>query len=985
MSKIRTLLFKVFLVPMLLCIAYGSAVAQSVSGKITGSDGSPLIGATVVAKGTTVGTFTNDEGEYSLDVPSGVTNLLVSYIGFKTADIAIDGRSTVNITMEEEVSFLDEVVVTGYGTLKGKEVTGSISSVKAKDFNVGNISDPAQLLQGKVAGLTITRPGSDPNGNFSIRLRGLSTIGASTEPLIVIDGVLGGDLNSVAPEDIAAIDVLKDGSAAAIYGTRGASGVILITTKKGVPGSSTVNYSGQFTLENVDRVVDVLDSEAYAAFPGSNDLGGSVDWFDELIQTGTSQIHTLSMSGGNAGTTYRISANFRDVNGIARTTGFQRINGRVNLSQRALNDKLNVTLNLATTTEESSLGFTEAFRYATIFNPTAPFISGSTDPAFARWDGYFQQVLFDFYNPVAIIEQNQRLRETKTLVANIRGDYDLTDDLKFSLFYSQQRSNNIFGEYFDKNSFYVGENRNGLAQQRNDEAADQLFRAELNYDADLGNNTFLKVLGAYEFQDFTFQGFRAQGGDFLTDAFTFNNLSGSADFANGLGTVTSYKNTNRLIAFFGRVNLNVDDKFFATASVRREGSSRFGQDEKWGVFPAISAGIDLVRAAGVSGFDNLKLRAGYGITGSNVGQSYLSLQRFGPTGNFFFNGEFIPSFGPVSNANPDLRWQTKTDFNVGVDFAIGNYALTGSIEYYTTTTEDLILNFNVPVPPNLFATTWLNIGQLDNSGLELALNYALNIGGGNTINFGFNANRFFDTELVSLSDEARGLDFGGQQALANLGSPGQNGTSTILLEEGAPIGQIWTLVTDPNNLVNEDGTWNFLDTDGDGVQDDIKDRDIVGNGLPKYQIGLNTSLTAGNWDASVFFRAVLGHDILNTFRAFYEAPSTISAYNILTTSSDVATLTDQPQLNSFHVEDGDFMRLDNMTVGYTVPNLPGGFSKIRIFANAQNLFTITNYKGVSPEPRLVDSNDGNPLAPGLDRRNTYFSARGFTVGVNLGF
>ncbi|MEM6803245.1 MAG: TonB-dependent receptor, partial [Bacteroidota bacterium] len=542
------------------------------------------------------------------------------------------------------------------------------------------------------------------------------------------------------------------------------------------------------------------------------------------------------------------------------------------------------------------------------------------------------------------------------------------------------------GQYYDKNSFWVGENRNGLARQRNDETQDQLFRAELNFDKDLGNNTYLKLLGAYEYQSFEFSGFNVEGGDFITDAFGFDNLFSSGDFNNGLGTIDSYRNTNLLIAFLARANLNVDDKFFATASVRREGSTRFGEDEKWGIFPAISAGVDLVKAAGVGGFDNLKLRAGYGVTGSNVGGSYFSLRTFEPGQNFFFfDGQYVPAYGPARNPNPTLRWQTKTDFNVGVDFAIGNYALTGSVEYYTTTTEDLILLFNVPVPPNLSNVTWSNIGQLDNSGIELALNYALDIGSGNTINFGFNANRFFDTKLVSLSDEARGLDFGGQQALANLGSPGQNGTSTILLQEGAPIGQIWTLVTDPDNLVNEDGTWNFLDTDGDGVQDDIKDRDIVGNGLPKYQLGLNTTLSAGNWDASVFFRAVLGHDLLNTFRAFYEAPSTISAYNILTSSSEVATLTDQPQLNSFHVEDGDFMRLDNMTIGYTVPNLPGGFSKIRIYANAQNLFTITNYKGVSPEPRLVDSNDGNPLAPGLDRRNTYFSSRGFTVGVNLGF
>lgn len=973
---------------LLVFLLFGNfAIAQTISGTITDAEtGEPLIGASILVTGTSSGTITDFDGNYSLTLPEGAASIEISYTGYSTERLEINGQTTIDVALSPGQA-LEEVVVTGYGTQKAKEVTGSIASIKAADFNKGNVNDPAQLLQGKVAGLTISRPGSDPNGGFSIRLRGLSTIGASTEPLIVIDGVLGGNLNSVDPQDIASIDVLKDGSAAAIYGTRGASGVILITTKRGEAGVSRIDYNGQVTAETVASVVDVLTADEYRAFPGSNDLGGNIDWYDELMQTGVTQIHNLSLSGGSKSTSYRISGNLRDVEGIARTTGFTRINGRVNLQQKALNDRFTATINLATTTEDASLGFNEAFRYATIFNPSAPFVRNEGDPRFDRWDGYFQQVLFDFYNPVAIIEQNRRERETKTLVANLRGEYQLTDDLSVAAFYSQQRSNRFFGEYFDKNSFYTGENRNGLAARSNDEAEDQLFRAEVNYNVDLPGNVNLKALAAYEFQDFQFQGMYAQGGDFLTDAFSYNNLNAAADFNNGLGTVRSYKNTNRLIAFFGRVNLNFDDKFFATASLRREGSSRFGADEKWGLFPAVSAGVDLVRAAGISGFDNLKLRVGYGVTGSNVGESLLSLQRFGPTGNFYFNGTFVPSFGPVSNPNPDLRWQTKTDLNFGVDFAFLDYKVTGSLEYYTSTTKDLILNFNVPVPPNLFPTTWLNIGQLDNSGIELALNYNINLGSGKDLSLGITANRFFDTELVSLSDESRGLDFGGQQELANLGSPGQNGTSTILLEEGQPIGQIWTLVVDENDLLNDDGSWKFLDTDGDGVQDDIKDRAIVGNGLPKYQLGLNTSLSLKNWDFNVFLRGVLGHDLLNTFRAFYEAPSTIAQYNILASSSDVAGLTDQPQLNSFHVEDADFLRLDNMTVGYTLPasSLPGGFRNIRLFATGQNLFTITGYKGVDPEPRLVDTNDGNPLAPGLDRRNTWFLARAFSFGLNVGF
>ena len=976
---------------------WNATVAQNtITGTVTdAASGETLIGANILVVGTSSGTVTDIDGKYSLTVPEGSTQLEISYTGYATQVVDIAGQSIIDVNLSAGAA-LEEIVVTGYGTQKAKEVTGSIASVKAEDFNQGNVNDATQLLQGKVGGLVIARPGSNPNQKFSIRLRGLSTIGASTEPLVVIDGVLGGDLNSIEPQDIASIDVLKDGSASAIYGTRGASGVILITTKKGEAGVATVNYTGQFSVESRDRVVDVLTADEYRNFGGGNDLGASTDWFDEIMQTGISHIHNLSISGGTANTSYRLSGNFRDVEGVARTTGFQRFNLRANVTQKALNDKLTVTANIATSTEDASLGFTEAFRYATIHNPTAPVRFDPSNADFARWDGYQQQVLFDYYNPVAIIEQNSWDREIKTLTANIRADYNLTNDLKVGVFYSSQRSNELDLQYFDKNSFWVGENRNGLAEQVNEEDQDQLFRVEANYSKTFGT-TDLRVLAGYEYQDFEYKGFGMRGGDFLTDAFRYNNFGASNDFANGLGQVGSEQNTHRLISFFGRVNLNFGDKFFATASLRRDGSSRFGDENKWGLFPAISAGIDLTKAAGIRGFDQLKLRAGYGVTGNNVGSSYIALQRFGPTGNFFFNGAFVPSYGPVSNPNQNLQWETKTDINFGLDFALMDYKLTGSLEYYTATTKDGIFEFNVPVPPNLFSRTNLNIGEVNNDGIELTLSYNTSLGNGNTWGISFTGSRWFTPELVSLSDPDTGIEFGGFRDLANLGSPGQNGTPLIRLEEGKPIGQLWGLVID-DNPVGEDGLWNFVDVDGDGVQDDIKDRAVIGNGFPKYNFGINNNFTFGNLDINIFLRGVLGHDLINTFRAFYEAPGQISAYNILATSSDIPNLVDQPQFSSRHVENADFLRLDNMTIGYSLPvdNLPNGFSKIRFFVTAQNLFTITGYTGVSPEPRLVDeaeqglrdnrdqAGDLGALAPGIDRRNTYFTSRVFTFGINLG-
>lgn len=975
---------------MVVFMSTSSFAQRTITGTINDAGtNEALIGANVIVSGTAQGTITDIDGNYSLSVPDGTTSLEISYAGFQTQTVAIGNSNTLNVSLAAG-ELLDEVVVTGYGTQRTKEVTSSIASIKAKDFNQGNITSPTQLLQGKVGGLVISRPGSNPNGDFDIRLRGLSSVGASSSPLIVIDGVLGGDLNAIDPNDIASMDILKDASAAAIYGTRGAAGVILITTKKGTPGSTNVTYNGSVTMDTKDRVTNVLQADAYRSFGGGTDRGASTDWFEEITQTGLTQIHNLSMSGGTTSTTYRISGNYRDATGIARETGFERLNFRGNLTQKAMDDRLTLTANITISDEASKLGWDEAFRYATIHNPTSPIRLNESDAAFGRWDGYQQEVLFDYYNPVAIIEQNPHNSTENNMGANIKGDYALTDDLSVGVFYSRQNKNYVENAYFDKNSFWVGENRNGLARTFNEEEEDQLFRLEANYTTNISNGVEMKLLGGYEYQDFLFQGNFTEAGDFLTDAFTFNNFGAAGDFANGLANVGSYKNTNRLISFFGRANFNINDTYFATASLRRDGSSRFGTENKWGIFPALSAGVDLVKAANISGFNQLKFRVSYGQTGANVDQSLLSLQRFGPSGNFFYNGAFVPSFGPASNPNPDLKWEVKTEYNVGLDFAMNDYNFTGSVEYYNSTTNDGLFTFNVPVPPNLFGRTKLNIGEVTNSGIELALNYNVPLGGDKVWNIAFSGSRWFTPELVSLTDEdsGTGLGEGGFRDGANLGSPGQNGTPLVRLQEGAPLGQLWGLVIDEDNPVNGDGSWNFQDVDGDGVQDDLKDRAVIGNGWPKFNFGLNNSFGFGNIDVNVFFRAVIGHDLINTFRAFYEAPSQISAYNILATSSDISSLVDQPQFSSYHVEDASFVKLDNLTVGYSLPgdSLGAGFTKVRLYVTGQNLITLTGYSGVSPEPRLQDDDsEFGKLAPGIDRRNTYFTARGFTFGVNLGF
>lgn len=970
---------KWLIVILAICFANFAYSQRTISGTITdAASGEPLIGANILVVGTSSGTITDFDGNYTLEIPAGATELEVSYTGYGSQRYTISAGDVLNMTLTPG-ELLEEIIVVGYGTQKSKEVTSAITSIKAEDFNDGNINNATQLLQGKVAGLTISRPGGDPNAGVNIRLRGLSTLGANTQPLVIIDGVLGADLNSVDPNDIASIDVLKDASAAAIYGTRGGSGVILITTKSGEAGSAQVSYDGYITAESVDRYTKTLSADEFRSFAGGpnsdirgTNLGSSTDWFDEITETGLTHVHSLSLSGGSKNTTYRISGNYRNVKGIALNTGFNRLNGRVNLQQKALNDRLKVDFSYTTTSIDAKYGFNDAFRYASIYNPTAPV--RSTDAAFDRYDGYYQQVLFDYYNPVAILEQNTNEGETRNSIASLRGTYSLTDNFNFSLFYSQERKDFQGRQYWDKNSFFVGQDRNGRASQRNDKNKNDLFEATANYDLNLGG-TEVKLLAGYSYQEFLNSGFGADGGNIISDAFGYNNLGAAQDFDNGLGNVFSYKNTDKIIAFFGRANFNINDTYFISMSLRREGSSQFGANNKWGTFPGLSAGVDLVNALEISGFDNLKLRVGYGETGNRPPGSYISLQRFGPGSSFYYNGNYVPSYGPQSNPNPDLKWEVKKDLNIGLDFAFNDFKVTGSVDYFNTATKDLIYNIGVPVPPNLFGSTQLNIGEINNSGLEAVVNVSLIDNGNFSWNTSLNGTYYLASELKEFLEEANGF-----RDIATLGSPGQSDIPLVRVQEGAPLGQLWGIVFEG---ISPEGNWIYSDLNGDGNPGQNDDRAVIGNGLPDFQLGWNNSFKFGKVDFTFFLRGTFGHDIINTYRAFYEAPQSITSYNLPVGVYDVQNLGEAPKFSSYHVEDGSFLKLDNAALGYTFDTGGTAFSKIRAYLTTNNLFTITGYSGVDPEVRLADGNDA--LAPGIDRRNTYFTSRSFAFGVQLGF
>ncbi len=976
-------------------ILFGFAISltfaqeTTVTGSVSSDTEGPIPGVNIVIQGTTQGAVTDVDGNFSITVPGPDAVLVFTSIGYAAQNVTVGNQTSINLTLAEDVMALDEIVVIGYGTQKKKELTSAVSSVKAEEFNKGNVNDPTQLIQGKVAGLSITKPGGNPNQGYTMRLRGMSTIGANTQPLVVIDGVVGGSLDNVDPNDIESMDVLKDGSAAAIYGTRGSSGVIIVTTKKGRRGTAHIDYNGMVTLETVGKYPNVMDRDQWAAMSAETgegtDFGFNTNWFEETTHNAIQQAHNLSLSGGTDKTKYMASFNFRDGDGVAINTGYTQYNGRLNLSQKAINDRLTVDLNVSATQRESQYGFNEAFRYASIYNPTAPV--RSDDPAYQIYDGYFQQVLYDYYNPVALMEQNINEGNDQRINMALKGTFEIIDGLKVDAFYSYQKQNFARGSYRDKNSYGTGMDRNGLARRSYSENSFQLFETTINYLTDISGAS-LQILGGFSHQGFNWQGFSAEGGDFITDAFTYNNLGAAKDFNEGLGDVSSYQNMSTLAAFFARVNLNVTDSWFFMASVRYEGSSRFGEGNKWGVFPAVGGGVDLANVLDIASMDNLKLRASWGLTGNQPPDPYMSLLRLSPSGNFYYNGDFIPGYAPSSNANPDLGWEKKGEFDIGLDFSMLDGKLFGSFDYYTRTTTDLLFEYEVPVPPNLYSTAWMNLGELANSGIELTLTWKAAQSGDFSYSTSITPTYYIKNDLVSLSGSFNGAELSyGVRDLGAMGAPGQSGVPLVRAEEGKPVGQLWahTFVE-----VGPDGDLILRDTNEDGTVDEL-DRSVVGNGLPDVEFGWANSFKYKAFDMNIFFRSVLGHDLNNTYRAFYEVPQMIGSYNLPVTATDMrnaetGTLLNNSSgvLSSHHIEKAGFFALDNMSIGYTFDmSNSSAFRNIRLYLAGNNLFYITSYKGVDPSVRYDDG--GNVLIPGIDRRNTWFRTRSFSLGVNVGF
>ena len=978
-----------FFILMLLVIP--AIAQQQITGKVTHAEsGEPLPGVSIVVKNqTTIGTSSGTDGTYTLeDVPSDAETLIFSFVGMKTQEVMINGRSQINVALEPSMTELQEVVAIGYGTQKKGELTGSISSVSDEEFVEGAVVDAADMIRGKVAGLSITMPSGNPTEEAQIMMRGISSLLGNASPLVLVDGVPG-SLGTIPPEDIESIDVLKGGSATAIYGTRGTNGVVIITTKKGSEGKDpTIEYTGYTSASSIKKKMDFLSAsdlrekwdEGYS-FTGANleDFNNNTDWLDEITRTGISHVHNLTFRGGDKATNLTASVNYRSMQGTFIRSDNEKYTGRIDVNHSMFEGKLKANLGVIASEQKYWTGGdgysfdNYVYRQAIIRNPTEPVKNDQ-----GNW---YERDIYFYDNPVGLLEESEGQNKYRNLRFKGSITYSPMDNLDIEAMYTRKGNSNIRGYYETKN--HVSNTKYGMdgyASRGTDDYVGNYSDITANYSNTFGNHN-LKILAGYNYEDNTYQGYWANNRYFPSDAYTYNNLGIGNGLTEGEADMGSSKSSNKLVAFFSRVTYNYDQKYLLMASVRREGSSRFGEDYKWGYFPGVSLGWRINEEAfmeGVSWVNNLKLRAGFGITGINVGSSYQSLSSLNYQDYFFYNGEWIRELVPARNPNPDLRWEKKEEFNVGADFNLFENRIGGSIDYYSRTTKDALWNYDVPVPPYLYGSIMANVGEIQNRGIEAKLN----VMPVSTDELEWNATMTYSSnqnKLVSLSNDqfqtTNDYFYSGYT-----GEPIQ--TTTHIVEIGEPIGNFYGLKSVD---ITEDGVFIIETPEGDRIpatESSTEDRQVLGNGLPKHYVSWNNSFRYKNFDLSINMRGAFGFQILNFQRMFYENP-TIN-YNTLNSAYDKvygkAVLNDVQRYVSHYVEDGDYWKIDNVTLGYTF-NLPGNspVKKFRLYLSGRNMFTITGYKGIDPEVNR------SGLAPGNAERDQYPTTKTYTFGLNLTF
>ncbi len=938
----------------------------TLSGRVTDTTGVPLPGVTIVLKGTYNGTVTDSDGKYTLNnIPLDGT-IIFSYIGMNTQEIRVGGKSTLDIIMTESTIAIGEVVAIGYGSLSVRKVSGSITNVTAKDFNKGASQNAADLLQGRVAGLTITNPGGDVTTSQTIRLRGTSSLTGSSSPFVVIDGVPGLDINSVAPDDIESISVLKDASATAIYGSRSASGVILITTKKGKQGQTNVTYSNYVAADIATRTPEVLTAQQWRDYTASQnmdvsglDKGANTNWFDEITRTGISQNHNLSISGGLKNGSYRASLNYLDREGVMIDNYLTRINGLISVNQKALKDKMDITLIAGTIQSDFQPNNTQNSVYAYNMLPVYPV----KNP-----DGtYFDIQEWDQGNPVNNMENNSNLHKTSQLYTNAKVDLEIFKGFTAGInLFKQRRTEDV--SVYNASTTAAGRQDHGYAERENMLWDKNLFETTAEYARTAGKQDF-RILGGYSYEENLYQQLGASNRGFISDIFEYNNLSLGENLYPT--DVNSYKSISKLISFFGRVNYSFDNKYIFTTTLRQDGSSKFGENHKWGLFPSASVAwriSDEEFMNNVNAVSDLKLRVGYGVVGNQDGiDPYQSLALYDRGSEYFDNGRWHNTYLYSQNNNPNLKWEQTATFNPGIDFGFIANRITGSIDYYIKKTTDLLYVYNVPVPPYLYSTMLANVGDMENKGYEVVINGDImnknDFRWTASVNFAHNKN-----VITRLSNESFQTD---NIKTGNVSLRGSGYLTSSIIEEGQEVGTFYNLKC---NGIDENGKFIIEDISKDG-QINNDDYTYIGHAMPKLTYGILNSFSYKKIDFTFFFRGLYGNDVLNTPRIQYSNAKWLPGGNVLE-EAITNGITDDPLFSSYYIESGSFLRLENVNLAYNFDlRNTLGINKFRIFISGQNLFLITKFKGLDPEVNM----DG--LAPGV--MDIYYVPKSRTLSAGL--
>ena len=1001
-----------------LMVLTGALYAQekTVSGNVSSAAEGPLPGVNVLLKGTTIGTVTDLDGNYRLTVPGENDTLAFSSIGYANQEIAVGNQTTIDVVLGEDIQSLSEVVVIGYGTQEKRDVTGAVNSISSEDFNQGVIASPEQLIQGRSAGVQITQASGEPGSGINIRIRGTSSVRGNNNPLFVVDGVplAGGDvsgggqdvgfgtssarnpLNFLNPNDIASIDILKDASATAIYGSRGANGVVLITTKSGDGGAGTLDYTFNIGAANITKKYDLLGREQflseYARINGATaaaeiDQGADTDWQDQIFRTALSQNHNLSFGGGDDSGNYRFSLGYTDQEGIVKESGLRRVAARFNGSKSFIEDRLTVSTQLTVSDIRdnnvpisNTAGATGDLLGATLrLNPTFPVRDDDGTP--------FQQGV-DFANPVAFLELSEDFTNTVRALGNITIDLKITEGLSFKTVLGGDRSSSSRRQAYSGDLLVQGIETQGRAAFNEISSINTLMENYFTYGNQLTDNIKLDAVLGYSYQRFSTETSTIQAAGFLSSDLDIilNNIA-AVDLTltvdeetgnitrNGGIVANSSARVDELQSYFGRATFDIADKYLITGTVRADGSTRFGQDNRYGIFPSFALGWRVSE----EGFlpeviTDLKLRAGYGVTGNQEFESnrYTFRQRYSgeslgssPTGITVNTGNLTD----IAYPNRGLKWESTTQINIGIDYGLIDNRLRGSIDYYHKSTDDLLFQ-TIFAQPTLVPFVFRNLdADVVNEGVEIAIDADIvdtdNFSWSLAANAGFNDNR-----VENLSANVRTGAISGQ---------GLSGAYAQRITEGQPL---FAYFLRPFNGYNAEGESIY----GEGDNTDAPQQFVGKSPLPTTNLGFTNNIGFGNFDLSIFFSGQLGQYVYNnTANAFFTVGSLAGGKNVTTDVLGTGeSALNTPEVSTRFLEEASFVRLQNLTLGYNVPTDGIGFiSNLRLYVTGQNLLTFTNYSGQDPEVNVNKSIDGYPSF-GIDY-TAYPVARTYLFGLNVSF